>query len=121
MARTTTKRRAASRPIRTAGQMLAAIAAGFLPFASYRLAHADTLAWYLYPLIVCALVFSAKSLAEWADRWCHDKVKAWAFTALLEGVMVLAPDPYLSGFGVGLLVSINMHSAYHKAQKKVKS
>ena len=114
------KRKLTVKQVRTAGQMLAAVSAGFLPLASYRLAHADTLAWYLYPLIVCALVFSAKSLAEWADKWCHDKVKAWAFTALLEGVMVLSPDPYLSGFGVGLLVSINMHSAYHKAQKKVK-
>ena len=114
------KPRVRVKTIRTAGQVLAAVAAGFLPVASYRLAHAQNLEWYLYPLILCALVFSARSLAEWADRWCHDAWKSWAFTALLEGVMVLSNDAWLSGFGVILLVSINVHSAYHKAQKKVK-
>lgn len=115
----TARRKIKVRHVRTAGQMLAAVSAGFLPVASYRLAHEPNLAWYLYPLILCALIFSARSLAEWANRWCHDAWKAWAFTALLEGVMVLSSDAWLNGFGVLLLVSINVHSAYHKAQKKV--
>jgi hypothetical protein len=104
---------------RTVGQGIAAVAAGFLPVASYIIAHhevADSPVKWL--LVIAALVFSAPTLAEWAERWCKGKWKAWGFTALLEGCMVFSSTEYLGYAGLAILVAINCHSAWALAGSK---
>jgi|AntAceMinimDraft_5_1070358.scaffolds.fasta_scaffold06869_3 hypothetical protein len=98
---------------RTTGQFIAAVAAGFLPVASYIIAHHEMQdnKW-LAGLVVAALLFSAPTLAEWAQKWCKSPWKAWGFTVLLEGVMVLSSIPALSLSALGILAAINCHSAW---------
>lgn len=104
---------------RTFGQVIAAVAAGFLPVASYAIAHleAPDRPW-MWPLVVAALVYSAPTLAEWAERWCKSRWKSWGFTCLLEGVMVFSTIDYLAVTGLAILVSINAHAAFKAAKGK---
>ncbi len=105
---------------RTIGQAIAAVAAGFLPIASYCMAHMEVadrpLMW---ALVAAGLAFSAPTLAEWAEKWCKGKYKAYGFTALLEGVMIFSVNNYLALAGLAILVAINCNSAWRLAGKKV--
>lgn len=105
---------------RSAQQVLAALAAGFLPIASYVIAHIEAEQAgksYLYGLVACALAYSAPTLAKWAERWAGHVVKAWGFTILLEAVSVLSHIQWLNLAGLAILVIINAVTAYDKASK----
>ena len=104
---------------RSIGQGIAAVAAGFLPIASYVIAHTevDARPW-LWVLVLAGLMFSAPTLAEWAEKWCGGRYKAWGFTVLLEGVMIFAGSHYLSIAGLAILVAINCNSAWKLAGAK---
>jgi len=104
---------------RLVSSIIAAIGAGFLPVASYCIVHFEASERkYLYGLVACALGYSAPSLAAWALTWVKAKTykakffQAWSFTLMLEGIMTLSSNPYLSGSGLALLVAINCHSAW---------
>lgn len=103
---------------RTSRQFLVSIAAGFLPIASYALMHfeAPDRPW-LYGLVVASLVFSAPTLAEWAQLWCRNPIKAWGFTLLLEGVMTLSGIAALNLTGLVILVAINSAYAWDNAKR----
>ena len=82
--------------IRTVNRLLAGCAAGFLPVASYILAHIESRSEpWLWALVLAALAYSAPTLASWAASWTHKGkaktalFKAWGFTVLLEGTIVL--------------------------------
>lgn len=100
--------------------LLAAVAGGFIPAASYVLAHIEAPGrTYLYGLVLASLVYSAPTLAAWAGRWCDGRVKAWGFCALLEGVMILSQIPALNLVGLAILVGINSASAWDRAKSNV--
>ena len=106
---------------RTLGQLLAAAAGAFLPVASYVISHHEVLTHPVkWLLVLAALAFSAPVLVEWAMRWCRSWTKALGFTVLLEGVMVFSSTPALALTGLGLLLAINCHAAYHHASGRVK-
>jgi len=108
---------------RGAQQVLAGVSAGFLPVASYVIAHVEAPSKPgLYALVACALAYSAPTLAKWADKWAGAPgrwgfVKPWGFTVLLEGVMVFSHLPALSLTGLAILVSINAVTAFSRAAK----
>lgn len=108
---------------RSVQAVMAGIAAGFLPVASYVIAHIEAQSNpMLYALVAAALIYSAPTLATWAMRWTGGKggwniAKACGFTVLLEGVMVLSHIIWLSLTGLAILVSINAVTAYSKAIK----
>lgn len=105
---------------RTIGQLCAAIASGFLPIASFVLAHYESATNpLLWILVAAALTFSAPTLASWAQKWCGHPAKAWGFTVLLEGVMVFSHTPALSFAGLAILVAINASNAWGLAARKV--
>lgn len=107
---------------KTVGQVLAATAAGFLPIASYAIAHHEMNSnRWLGLLVVAALLFSAPTLAQWAQKWCKSPYKAWGFTILLEGVMVFSKLPWLSITALVILGAINCHAAYMAAAVKPKA
>jgi VIT1/CCC1 family predicted Fe2+/Mn2+ transporter len=94
-------------------QFCAALAAGFLPIASYVLAHFESKTNpMLWLLVGAALLFSAPTLASWAQKWCGNQYKAWGFTILLEGVMVCSHTEVLSYAGLTILVLINATNAW---------
>ena len=68
-------------------------------------------------LVLFALLFSAPTLIEWAERWCNGKIKAIGFTVLLEGVMVFSTSEYLAITGLVILMAINCNSAWTLAGK----
>jgi hypothetical protein len=73
----------------------------------------------MWALVAAGLAFSAPTLAEWAEKWCRGKYKAYGFTALLEGVMIFSVNNYLALAGLAILVAINCNSAWRLAGKKV--
>lgn len=104
---------------RTIGQVMAAVASGFLPIASFVLAHYESKTEpMLWVLVAAALLFSAPTLAKWAEKWCGNQVKAWGFTVLLEGVMVASHTEWLSYAGLVILVVINATNAFGLAARK---
>lgn len=104
---------------RTIGQFIAALAAAFLPIASYVISHFEARTVPLmWALVLAALTFSAPTLAEWAQRWCKSQLKAWGFTVLLEGVMVFSTTTWLGYAGLLVLVVINCHAAWNMAGGK---
>lgn len=105
---------------RTINQCMAALAASFLPVASYVIAHVEAVQegkGYLYALVACALAYSAPTLAKWAERWAGHWVKSWGFTILLECVSILSHIQWLNITAVAILVLINGVTAYGKAGK----
>lgn len=107
---------------KTVGQILAAVAAGFLPIASYAIAHHEMNAnKWLGILVAAALLFSAPTLAQWAQKWCKSPWKAWGFTILLEGVMVFSKMDWLALSALVILGLINCHAAYLAAAVKPKT
>ena len=107
-----------AREARTVGHVLAGAAGAWLPFASWCFAHNPELPWYGWVLVVAALSYSAPTLAAWASRWCGHNLKAWAFTVLLEGVLIQPIMPTLSYGSLALLVSINAYDAFRRASAK---
>jgi hypothetical protein len=108
--------------VRMVNRVLAACAAGFLPVASYILAHIESASDpRLWALVLAALAYSAPTLATWAASWTdkgHPRaamMKAWGFTILLEGTMVLSHLPALSLSGLVILVAINSAQAFDRA------
>jgi hypothetical protein len=104
---------------RSIGQMCAAIASGFLPVASYVMAHVEAKTNpLLWVLVAAALMFSAPTLVDWAKKWCGSTYKAVGFTVLLEGVMVFSSTAWLSYTGLAILVAINATNAWGLAARK---
>jgi VIT1/CCC1 family predicted Fe2+/Mn2+ transporter len=104
---------------RTIGQFVAAIASGFLPIASFVIAHHEANTQpLLWLLVAAALLFSAPSVASWAQKWCGNTYKAWGFTVLLEGVLVFAHHEALSIAGLTMLVMINAANAWQLAARR---
>ena len=104
---------------RTIGQAMASVASGFLPIASFVLAHFESKTNpLLWVLVAAALLFSAPTLAAWATKWSGNQYKAWGFTILLEGVMVFSGTPALSYAGLAILVVINAANAWDLAARK---
>lgn len=107
---------------RNLNKSFASLAAGFLPIASYVLAHYESKTTpELWILVAFALLFSAPTLAAWAQKWCVHQYKAWGFTGLLEGVMVLSHTQALSYAGLAILVLINASNAWELATAKPKA
>jgi hypothetical protein len=101
-----------------AGRIAAAIAAAFLPIASFVLAHIEAPTNpALWVLVAAALLFSAPTLVQWAARWCGSNYKAIGFAGLLEGVMVFSHIAALAYAGLAILVMINGINAYTLAGK----
>lgn len=104
---------------RTIGQFSAALASGFLPIASYMIAHYESATNpMLWILVAAALLFSAPSVAGWALKWTGNTYKAWGFTVLLEGVLVASHTQWLSLIGLGILVLINAQNAWTLAVRR---
>jgi uncharacterized membrane protein YdbT with pleckstrin-like domain len=99
-----------------AGRIAAAIAAAFLPIASFVLAHIEAPTNpALWVLVAAALLFSAPTLVQWAAKWCGSMYKAMGFTILLEGCQTFSTVPGLYYGALAILVGINCLNAYSLA------
>lgn len=103
-------RQAAKRDNRLA-TAIGALFGGFVPIASFALVHGELGSdWYLDPksaLVAGGLLYSAKTVVQWAQLAFRDKAKAIGFAVLVEGVMTFSATSWLSYAALALLVSIN--------------
>lgn len=85
---------------------------GFVPLASYILAHSEFSALGLdryrsWSLVAGGLLYSAKTVYDWACLAFTNVVKSLGFVVLLEGVMVTSHTPWLAAVALGYLIVIN--------------
>lgn len=86
---------------------------GFIPVASFILAHfevrPDAPLYLQVPslLVLAGLVYSAKTVFDWARLAFRHPAKALGFVVLTEGVMTFAHTPGLYYSALTLLVVIN--------------
>ena len=104
-------RRAAQKQNRLAA-IVGAVLGGFVPLATYRLAHYEAsrdsaLGRVALALVIAGLVYSATTVYGWALIAFTKRPKAAAFVVLLEGTMTLAQTPWLAAVALGILTVIN--------------
>jgi hypothetical protein len=86
---------------------------GFVPLASYILAHQEIdPATPLYEqlsalLVLGGLVYSASTIYEWGKLAFRSSTKALGFVVLLEGVMVTSRTSWLGTTALVYLIVIN--------------
>lgn len=81
---------------------------GFVPFATYFVAHTTTLGWNLATLLVLGgLLYSAKTVYQWGRQAFSCPYKAAGFVLLIEGTMVTSNIRWLSITALCYLVAIN--------------
>ena len=99
---------------------------GFVPVATFWTKRCDFDAnhpWSLsLVLILAVLVFSAKTVTQWASSAFRDTHKALGFVALMEGVMVTTPSLGMAFVALAYLVTINaVATGCILAQQDIKS
>jgi hypothetical protein len=84
------------------------ILGGFIPVASWELAHCECKKLMSIPalLVIGGLMFSAKTVFDWGYQ-AFGAWKAAGFVLLMEGVMVYSGNWTLNMVALGLLVFIN--------------
>jgi hypothetical protein len=95
------------------GTTIGLVLGGSVPVGAYVICHnelssAEGWRWTaLLLLVLGGLLFSAKTVWQWAAAAFQDAWKASGFVVLLEGIMVLAETTWLSWGALGLLIAIN--------------
>lgn len=101
------------RPTNRLPTALGFLLGGFVPIASFVVAHYELdrgtplylqLASYL---VLGGLLYSAKTVYEWGSRAFMNAWKAVGFVVLVEGVMVTSSVPWLGYAALAYLVCIN--------------
>jgi|HubBroStandDraft_2_1064218.scaffolds.fasta_scaffold00990_18 VIT1/CCC1 family predicted Fe2+/Mn2+ transporter len=85
---------------------------GFVPVATYVVAHCELTSAPLYTqtsaaLVLGGLTFSAKTVFHWAAMAFENVLKALGFVVISEGVMTFSTIHWLSLVALGYLVMIN--------------
>lgn len=84
---------------------------GFVPVATYYVSHHEVAAsahgYAMLALVIGGLVFSAKTVWQWARAAFADPWKATGFVVLLEGVMTLSGQGALAVAALTLLTAVN--------------
>jgi hypothetical protein len=104
--------RQASRNGNRLATVIGFVGGGWVPIATYLLAHREVgwgswgpaLKWVL---VAGGLLFSAKTIYQWGASAFADRAKALGFVLLLEGVMVCSNDRALGLSALALLIGIN--------------
>lgn len=109
--------RAAFHPRARLATLLGCLLGGFVPLASYVVAHAEIggsdVAHTVVAVVLVAggLLFSARSVYGWSRLAFQSPAKAFGFVVLTEGVMVVSRTPWLGLTALAVLIAINGISA----------
>jgi hypothetical protein len=93
--------RLALRPKARLATLLGCLLGGFVPLASYVVAHREVDTGTAHGLVslllvLGGLVFSAKTVFQWGQLAFQHGGKALGFTVLMEGVMTMSHTPWLA-------------------------
>jgi hypothetical protein len=97
--------------------LLGALLGGFVPLATFMVTHRELdlgAALWTQPLallVLGGLVYSARTVYEWARLAFVSPMKALGFTVLLEGVMTCSGVEWLSYAALGYLIGVNAIAA----------
>lgn len=96
-----------------------AILGGFVPLATYTIAHFDArTAPMLWALVGGGLLYSATTMFDWGKQAFRSTWKSLGFVVLLEGTMTFAHTMWLAYLALGLLVGVNAIAAGTKLTAK---
>jgi hypothetical protein len=104
---------AALKPKARLATFLGFLLGGFVPLASYVVAHYEidaSVALYSQIgtlMVLGGLVYSARTVYEWGKLAFQAPGKAFGFVVLAEGVMVTSHTPWLALSALGYLIAIN--------------
>jgi hypothetical protein len=88
--------------------LVGAMLGGFIPLASYTIAHQEAPNKpVLWVLVACGLAYSALTVFDWARVAFRHPVKALGFCGLLEGVMTFSGTQWLGITALTVLIVIN--------------
>ena len=88
--------------------LMGAMLGGFIPLASYTIAHQEAPNKpVLWVLVACGLAYSALTVFDWARVAFRHPVKALGFCGLLEGVMTFSNTQWLGITALTMLIVIN--------------
>jgi hypothetical protein len=88
--------------------LMGAMLGGFIPLASYTIAHQEAPHKpVLWVLVACGLAYSALTVFDWARVAFRHPIKALGFCGLLEGVMTFSSTPWLGITALMMLIVIN--------------
>jgi hypothetical protein len=88
--------------------LMGAMLGGFIPLASYTIAHQEAPNRpFLWVLVACGLAYSALTVFDWARVAFRHPIKALGFCGLLEGVMTLSGTQWLGITALTMLIVIN--------------
>jgi len=84
------------------------ILGGIVPAFVYEVGHFEVAdrPW-LWLLVIGGLLYSAITVYKWGAAAFSSELKSAGFVVLVEGVMTLSNDHYVSGAALGLLIAIN--------------
>ncbi len=104
--------RAAFHPEARLATLIGACLGGFVPLAGYQVAHHEFsreagLFQLAVPLVMGALLYSAKTVYDWGKLAFRSPVKAVGFVLLTEGVMITSSTAWLSVAALVLLAGVN--------------
>lgn len=103
----------ALRPRARLATLMGFLLGGFVPLASYVVAHyeidysAPLYTQVAVLLVLGGLVYSARTVYEWGKLAFQSPGKAVGFVVLAEGVMITGHTPWLALSALGYLISIN--------------
>jgi hypothetical protein len=88
--------------------LMGAMLGGFIPLASYTIAHQEAPNKpVLWVLVACGLAYSALTVFDWARVAFRHPIKALGFCGLLEGVMTFSSTQWLGIAALTMLIVIN--------------
>lgn len=101
--------------------LLASAAASFIPVGVFFTSHKAlgmslSQSWPLWIISIAGLIYSIPSVVSWAQSWTGTRSKAIGFTVMLEGLMVLSGEMWLSVVALLLLGGVNAMIACHKVK-----
>ena len=90
---------------------IGALLGAAVPVSTFALMHQEIPPeWYTEPrtlIVLGGLIYSALTVYRWGRMAFNSTVKAVGFTVLLEGVMTLSSQGWLSAMALGYLCAIN--------------
>lgn len=90
---------------------IGALLGAVVPVSTFAVLHGELIDLTDYDprllIVLGGLLYSALTVYRWGRMAFGSRVKAIGFTVLLEGVMTLSDQPWLSGLALGYLCLIN--------------